>query len=195
MAKFNNNELGQYGSAFLDGDAQVFIPPQGKVVVAIQCLGVTEFDVLNAEDNTQWANRTESAHGLIFDAITTGVTAGTFIDLDGPLPSNIELGDSIHNFGTGAFIGKIKSTGTDAAGNSDASAIELDRAVTVANSTVISYTSDTLGASGVTLADNNVFPANFILYGRYTAVSLAGAQATDGVICYLGPATYPNSAI
>tara|TARA_R110002020_G_C15928543_1_gene743544 strand:+ start:40 stop:627 length:588 start_codon:yes stop_codon:yes gene_type:complete len=195
MARFNNNELGQYGSAFLDADANVFVPPQGKVVVAIQCLGATEFDVLNAEDNTQWANRTEGAHGVLFDAVTTGVTAGTFVDLDGAVPDGIGVGDSVHYFTTGLFIAKIKSTGTDAAGNSDASVIELDRAVTVPNSTVISYATDTLGASGLILADNNVFPANFILYGRYTAVSLSGDQATDGVICYLGPATYPNSAI
>jgi len=40
------------------------------------------------------------------------------------------------------------------------------------------------------LATSNVFPVGTIIYGRWTVVSLAADQNSDGAILYLGPGNY-----
>mgnify|MGYP003130364770 CR=1 FL=1 len=44
----NQMAFGQHGSAFVD-DGGAYVPPTGKVVVAIQCLADTTFTVLTPE--------------------------------------------------------------------------------------------------------------------------------------------------
>ena len=75
----NQMAFGQLGSAFLDTDAGVLVPPNGMVVVAIQCLGDTEFDILTAEDPNRFINKISASHATAADTVATGVTAGTFM--------------------------------------------------------------------------------------------------------------------
>jgi len=179
--------LGQDGCAFIDANADIFIPPDGKVVVAIQCLGVTEFDLLVSEDPNRFFNTASSAHGIAQDTVSTGGTGVTFIDMDGDATASV--GDSMYLASTGAFIAKVKSVGVASNGSADASAIELDRAATVTTAAHI-FTNSNQGSGGVTLATNNVFPSGMTIYGRWTVVSLAADQTTDGAVLYLGPGNY-----
>tara|TARA_R100001510_G_C7656842_1_gene217408 strand:- start:9368 stop:9964 length:597 start_codon:yes stop_codon:yes gene_type:complete len=188
----NQMAFGQLGSAFLDTDAGVLVPPNGMVVVAIQCLGDTEFDILTAEDPNRFINTISASHATAADTVATGVTAGTFIDMDGD--ATAEVGDSMYLSSTGAFIAKVKRVGFDSSGAADASAIELDRPATVTTA-AHSFASNTKGGGGLILDTSNVFPKGVTIYGRWTCVSLSGDQTTDGVVCYFGPAKEGSTAL
>ena len=191
-ATANQMAFGQYGSAFLDTDAGILVPPNGMVVVAIQCLGDTEFDILTAEDSDRFINTISASHATAADTVSTGVTAGTFIDMDGD--ATAEAGDSMYLSSTGAFIAKVKRVGFDSSGSADASAIELDRPCTV-TAAAHSFASNTKGGGGLILDTGNVFPEGMTIYGRWTCVSVAADQTSDGVICYFGPAKDPSTTL
>jgi len=42
------------------------------------------------------------------------------------------------------------------------------------------------GAGNVTVDNADIFPADMIIYGRWTAASLQADQLTGGIICYYG---------
>jgi len=188
----NQMAFGQFGSAFLDSDAGILVPPNGMVIVAVQCLGDTEFDILTAEDSDRFINTISASHATAADTVATGVTAGTFIDMDGD--ATAEVGDSMYLSSTGAFIAKVKKVGFDSSGSADASAIELDRPCTV-TAAAHSFASNTKGGGGLILDTGNILPEGITIYGRWTCVSLADNQATDGVICYFGPAKDPSTTL
>jgi len=188
----NQMAFGQFGCAFLDTVAGILVPPNGMVVVSIQCLGATEFDILTAEDSDRFINTISAAHATAADTVSTGVTAGTFIDMDGT--ATAEVGDSMYLSSTGAFIAKVKSVGTDSSGSADASAIELDRPCTV-TAAAHSFASNTKGGGGLILDTSNVFPSGITIHGRWVCVSLAADQLSDGVICYFGPAKDPSATL
>ena len=58
MSKLSNNgkankmAFGQFGSAFKNTASGNLTPPAGQVIVAIQCLGNTKFDVLTPQDQS-----------------------------------------------------------------------------------------------------------------------------------------------
>ena len=176
--------FGQHGSAFLDTAANTFVPPDGKVVVAITCLEEATFSALTAEDPTRFINIGTAAHSTAQDTVSTGVTNGTFIDMDGDATASV--GDSIYLASTGAFIAKVKAVGFDSSGNEDASFIELDRLSTVTNAAHI-FTNGEQGSGGQAVANGNKFPKGITIYGRWTYVSLQADLLTSGVILYLGP--------
>lgn len=182
--------FGQHGCAFIDTGANIFVPPDGKVVVAIQCLGDTEFDILVAEDPNRFFNRSSAAHATADITVTgsggTATEGAGFIDTTGT-PAASLIGKSLYLSTSGAFLAKVKSVGVDASGGTDASTLEMDRDVTIADSAVLSVTDQDEGSNGQALADNNVFPKGVTIYGRWTAVSLAADQLTDGAVLYLGP--------
>ena len=186
----NQMAFGQHGCAFIDAGANFFIPPDGKVVVAIQCLGDTEFDTLVAEDPNRFLNTAGAAHATaditVDDDGGTAVEGAGFIDTTGT-PAASLIGKSLYLKSSGAFLAKVKSVGVDASGGSDASTLEMDRDVTIANDAVLSVTDQDQGAGGHQLATANVFPKGMTIYGRWTAVSLAADQTTDGAVLYLGP--------
>ena len=179
--------FGQFGCAFIDDDDNILVPPAGMVVVAIQCLGDTEFDILTAEDPNRFFNTAQAAHNVTEDTVSTGVTNGTFIDMDGDDVPQSRVGQSMILKSDRSFIAKVKSVGTDSSGNPDASAIELDRVSTVTAAAHL-FIDGNEGTGGVQLATDNVFPKGMTIYGRWTAVSLAEDQNSDGAICYFGPA-------
>ena len=179
--------FGQFGCAFLDDDDHILVPPAGMVVVAIQCLGDTEFDILTAEDPNRFFNTAQAAHNVAEDTVATGVTNGTFIDMNGDDVPQSRVGQSMLLKSDRSFIAKVKSVGTDSAGNADASAIELDRVSTVTAADHL-FIDGNEGTGGHQLAVANVFPKGMTIYGRWTAVSLAEDQNSDGAICYFGPA-------
>ena len=187
--------FGQHGCAFIDDDDDIFFPPDGKVVIAIQCLSATEFDVLLAEDPNRFINTASAAHSN--SDVTVAAAGGTatvgagFIDTTGTVDSTL-IGKSLFlkEHSSRAFLGKVKSVGVNASGAADASFLELDRIVTIANDAVLAVTDQDQGSGGHTVSTANVFPEGVTIYGRWKAVSLAADQNTDGAILYLGPANY-----
>tara|TARA_R110002050_G_scaffold3041_1_gene16141 strand:+ start:1167 stop:1775 length:609 start_codon:yes stop_codon:yes gene_type:complete len=189
----NQMAFGQHGCVLIDNDTDIFIPPDGKVVVSIQCLGDTTFDLLVAEDSNRFISTEASSHstgvmGTASDGGTAAFGAG-FIDTTGT-PASTLIGKSLYLKSTGAFLAKVKAVGFAADGSVDASALELDRIVTIANSAVLAVTDSDEGFGGVTIATANVFPKGITIHGRWTVVSLAANQTTDGAILYLGPGNY-----
>ena len=176
--------FGQHGSAFLDTATNTFVPPDGKVVVAITCLEEATFSALTAEDPTRFINIGTAAHSTAQDTVSTGVTNGTFIDMDGDATASV--GDSMYLASTGAFIAKVKAVGFNSSGVADASFIELDRVSTVTNAAHI-FTNGNQGSGGQAVANDNKFPKGITIYGRWTYVSLQANLSTSGVILYLGP--------
>lgn len=189
----NQMAFGQHGCAFIDDDDNIFVPPDGKVVVAIQCLGATEFDILVAEDPNRFFNTVSAAHGTADITVTgsggTATEGDGFIDTTGT-PATALIGKSLYLKSSGAFLAKVKAVGVDESGADDASTLQMDRTVTIANSAVLLVTDGNVGAGAITLDTDNVFPAGITIYGRWTVVSLAADQNTDGAVLYLGPGNY-----
>ena len=177
---------GQFGCALIDDADHILLPPAGMVVVAIQCLDDTTFDLLTAEDPNRFFNTARAAHATAEDTVAVGVTNGTFIDMDGDVPQS-RVGQSMILKSNRSFIAKVKSVGTDSAGDPDASAIELDRVSTVTAAEHLFIDGDQ-GTGGHQLAAANSFPKGMTIYGRWTAVSLNADQNSAGIICYFGPA-------
>ncbi len=178
--------FGQHGSAFLDTAANTFVPPDGKVVVAITCLEEATFSALTAEDPTRFINIGTAAHSTAQDTVSTGVTNGTFIDMNGDDVPQSRVGQSMYLASTGAFIAKVKAVGFNSSGVADASFIELDRVSTVSAAAHI-FTDGEQGSGGQAVAADNKFPKGITIYGRWTYVSLQADLSTSGVILYLGP--------
>jgi hypothetical protein len=189
----NQMAFGQHGCVLIDSDADIFIPPDGKVVVSIQCLGDTTFDLLVAEDSNRFISTEASSHSTTGITVTgsggTATEGAGFIDTTGT-PASTLIGKSLYLKSTGAFLAKVKAVGLAANGDVDASTLEMDRDVTIANSAVLAVTDSDEGFGGVTIATANVFPKGITIHGRWTVVSLAGSQPSDGAILYLGPGNY-----
>ena len=182
--------FGQHGSAFIDAAANLVVPPAGKCIVAIQCLGDTKFDVLAAEDSEQFVNLTASANDKVTDQVAADHDSASdpnflsFIDFDAT--ATAKAGDYVYS-AAGVFLAIVKNVGFDSAGVANLHRIELDRDVTIANSAVLSFASKQEGGGGGSIDNGNIFPKGITIYGRWQAVSLQANQATDGVICYFGP--------
>tara|TARA_R100000541_G_C1849374_1_gene77333 strand:+ start:123 stop:428 length:306 start_codon:yes stop_codon:yes gene_type:complete len=65
--------FGQFGNAFADTAAASITPPTGQVIVCIQMLSNTAFDVLTPENEEKCFGITSSTHG----AGSGGVTVAT----------------------------------------------------------------------------------------------------------------------
>ena len=119
MARNYSDILGQLGSGFKNTSEGSIVPPAGKVIVAIQMLDATKFDVLTPAR----------------DGLNNGVSTATD-------PGDLSFG--------------------------------------------ITTPDDGHGAGSLTVDNGDIFPADMIIYGRWTAVSLQADQVTGGVICYYG---------
>ncbi len=189
----NQMAFGQHGCVLIDDDDNKFVPPDGKVVISIQCLGDTTFDLLVSEDPNRFLNTAGAAHHN--DHITVTGSGGTategagFIDTTGT-PASTLIGKSLYLQSTGVFLAKVKAVGLAANGAADASTLEMDRDVTIANSAVLAVTDSNMGSGGHQLSTANVFPKGITIHGRWTVVSLAADQNSDGAILYLGPGNY-----
>ena len=181
--------FGQHGSAFSDAAAQVIIPPAGKAIVAIQCLGDTKFNLLIAEDSEQFINLTTDANNTATDTAASDHDSSDplfnfFIDFGGvatALP-----GDFVYT-NSGVFVAIVKNVGFDSSGAANTHRIELDRSSNIANNQILHFSSKQKGGGGSNIDTGTTFPKGITIYGRWQAVSLNAAQGDDGIICYFGP--------
>ena len=181
--------FGQHGSAFADTLTSLVLPPAGKSIVAIQCLGDTLFDILVAEDGKQFINIGAAANGRAFDQVandnsTSDSLPNRFLDFNGA--ATALAGDFVYS-AAGVFQAVVKNVGFDSAGVANSHRIELDRDITVADSAILHFGGKAVGGGGTAIDNGTVFPKGITIYGRWQAVSLQATQGTDGVICYFGP--------
>lgn len=189
MATFANQgvysqaSFGQHGSAYLKTAANVFIPPVGSVVVAIQCLASTTFDILESEDSKRFFNHVELAHNIGDLTSAAKCDNSRFLDTTtDPVPKD-RINQALHD-DSGRFKAIIKGVGFDEAGDEDASFVELDRKVTINSAATLHLVSGEQGRGGQDILNGTSFPSGLTIFGRFKRVSLA---ADGGVILYLGP--------
>ena len=186
----SQTSFGQHGSAFIDASSNLIVPPVGKAIVAIQCLGDTLFNILVAEDAEQFINITAAANGKNFDQVDANNSTAKdpnplrFIDFGSN--ATAKAGDYVYS-AAGVFIAIVKNVGFNSLGVADSARIELDRDATIADSAVLHFGGKAQGGGGALVDNGNVFPKGITIYGRWQAVSLNANQATTGIICYFGP--------
>lgn len=189
MATFANQgvysqaSFGQHGSAYLKTAANVFIPPVGSVVVAIQCLALTKFDILESEDSNRFFNHVNLAHNIGDLTSAAKCDNSRFLDTTTDPVSKDRINQALHD-DQGRFKAIIKGVGFNEAGDEDASFVELDRRVTINAAETLQLVSGEQGRGGQDILDTTEFPAGLTIFGRFNRVSL---QADGGVVLYLGP--------
>ena len=90
-----NVALGQAGSIFADGDAQL-VPPTGTVFVAITFLDESTFDGdaggLVAQDPSKFINTAEAAHNLgAGNATSSEGEGGLIVDASNTFPAGVTI--------------------------------------------------------------------------------------------------------
>jgi|TARA_B100000035_G_scaffold246532_1_gene215217 hypothetical protein len=179
---YNQASFGQHGSAYLKTVGNVFIPPVGSVVVAIQCLAASKFDILESEDSNRFFNHVNVAHNIGDLTSAAKCDNSRFLDTDSSV-SEDRIGQALHD-DQGRFKAIIKGVGFNEAGDEDASFVELDRRVTINSAETLQLVSGEQGRGGEVIDNNSAFPAGITIFGRFNRVSLV----TEGeVILYLGP--------
>jgi hypothetical protein len=134
---------------------------------------------------------TEAASHATSDITVTGsggtATEGAFfIDTTGT-PAASLVGKSLFLKDTGAFLAKVKAVGFAANGDVDASTLEMDTDVTVANDAVLQVADGDEGAGGLIIGgsaegDAVTFPKGVTIYGRWTEIDVHSGK----VIAYIG---------
>ena len=71
--------FGQLGSGYL-ADTSLFVPPDGKVVVAITCIADTKFNILKADTSGYTDGETGGTGGGYFGTLTQKPVNGTSSD-------------------------------------------------------------------------------------------------------------------
>ena len=155
--------FGQHGCAFIDDGDHFLIPPDGMVVVAIQCLGDTEFDTLTAENPTLFMNTASAAHGIASQEVHSSGGSALYLNsqyIVMAATATASLGDSVYS-DAGVFLARIveKGTAVTTAGStlSSGAAIKLDRSVSIANSATLLFANKGQGGGGHTLATATYF--------------------------------------
>ena len=190
-------QFGQLGSVYTTASSDPIRPPVGKVFVAVTMLDNTVFDDaqgLVADVPVSSVDQyigTEAASHATADITVTGsggtATEGArFIDTTGT-PAASLIGKSLFLKSSGAFLAKVKAVGFAANGDADASTLEMDTDVTVANSAVLQVADGDEGAGGLIIGgsaegDAVTFPKGVTIYGRWTEIDVYSGK----VIAYIG---------
>lgn len=180
----NLTALGQHGSAYVTTAGNEVVPPKGLVIVAIQIIDNNSvLDKLIAANDSKYPSVAHAANSKAQDSVHSsgGVTNGTFVNMDGD--ATAVVGDSVLD-ANGDFLAVVKSVGLDSSGASDASFIELDRNVTIADGVVLHFVTGEEGGGGEAIANDETWPAGITIYGRWKLASLGASSAA---IMYFGP--------
>ena len=190
-------QFGQLGSAYTTASSEAIKPPAGKVFVAITMLDNTIFDDaaglvadIPVSGSDQYIGTEQAAHATADITVTgsggTATEGAKFIDTTGT-PAASLIGKSLFLKSSGAFLAKVKAVGFAANGDADASTLEIDRVVTIANSAVLQVTDADEGAGGLIIGgsaegDAVTFPKGVTVYGRWTEIDVYSGK----VIAYIG---------
>lgn len=192
------------GSAFVSDAANTITAPEGQSIIGIQFMGATVLSALIAKDSTKSINTAASAHStgsftrtvnmsnattakIIFDQENqTSFTGGS---PDDKSYQGIETGDEVYDGATGVLHGTVTVLDPDGDNSKE---ITISASVAITNNETLvfkrpnnKYTNG-IGVGGLTIANDNVFPAGMTIYGKWDSVSMQSDDTDGGIIVYFG---------
>jgi hypothetical protein len=184
-----NFSLGQHGSAFADTAANIIVPPENSVIIAIQFLADTSFSKLIAEDPNAVINTASASHtdGKFTRQVnqTAGSTDKIIFD-DTNAASGVAIGDKVYD-STGVLHGTVTALDPD---GDNASEIQISDSASITDDEVLTFIvpdqRSNEGVGGQAVAAAQVFPKGMTIYGRWLEASINADDADGGIICYFG---------
>ena len=183
------------GSAFVSDAANTITAPEGQSIIGIQFMGATVLSALIAKDSTRHVNTAASANSTGSFTRTVNMsnatTAKIIFDQENTVSneSEIKIGDEVYDGATGVLHGTVTVLDPDGDNSKE---ITISAAVAITNDETLvfkrpndKYTNG-IGVGGLTVANDNVFPAGMTIYGRWDSVSMQSDDTDGGIIVYFG---------
>jgi len=182
------------GSAFADVAANTITAPEGQVIIGIQFLGETVLSALIAKDSTVTINTAAAAHSTGSFTRTVNQSNATtnkiIFDQENFVSKNDQIlpGDEVYDGATGVLHGTVTTLDPDGDNTKE---IQISASVAITNDETLVFKrpNDVFknrGVGGLTVANDNKFPAGSIIYGRWDSVSMESDDTDGGIIVYFG---------
>ena len=183
------------GSAFVSDAANTITAPEGQSIIGIQFMGATVLSALIAKDSTKTINTAASAHSTGSFTRTVNQSNATtdkiIFDQENNVSneSQIKVGDEVYDGATGVLHGTVAALDPDGDNTKE---IQISASVAITNDETLVFKRpddqyvNGVGVGGLTIANDNVFPAGMTIYGRWDSVSMQSDDTDGGIIVYFG---------
>ena len=183
------------GSAFVSDAANTITAPEGQSIIGIFFMGNTVLSALIAKDSTRTVNTAASAHstGSFTRTVNQGnsTTNKIIFDQENNVSneSQIKVGDEVYDGATGVLHGTVAALDPDGDNTKE---IQISASVAITNDETLVFKRpddqyvNGVGVGGLTVANDNVFPAGMTIYGRWDSVSMQSDDTDGGIIVYFG---------
>jgi len=183
------------GSAFVSDAANTITAPEGQSIIGIQFMGATVLSALIAKDSTKTINTAASAHSTGSFTRTVNQSNATtnkiIFDQENNVSneSQIKVGDEVYDGATGVLHGTVAALDPDGDNTKE---IQISASVAITNDETLVFKRpddqyvNGVGVGGLTVANDNVFPAGMTIYGRWDSVSMQSDDTDGGIIVYFG---------
>jgi len=183
------------GSAFASDAAQTITAPEGQSIIGIQFMGVTVLSALIAKDSTKTINTAASANSTGSFTRTVNLanatTAKIIFDQENTISneSQIKIGDEVYDGATGVLHGTVTVLDPDSDNSKE---ITISASVAITDDEILVFKRPNnqyvngVGVGGLTIANDNAFPAGSTSYGRWDSVSMQADDTDGGIIVYFG---------
>ena len=183
------------GSAFVSDAANTITAPEGQSIIGIQFMGATVLSALIAKDSTKTINTAASAHSTGSFTRTVNQSNATtnkiIFDQENNVSneSQIKVGDEVYDGATGVLHGTVAALDPDGDNTKE---IQISASVAITNDETLVFKRpddqyvNGVGVGGLTVANDNIFPAGMTIYGRWDSVSMQSDDTDGGIIVYFG---------
>ena len=183
------------GSAFVSDAANTITAPEGQSIIGIQFKGATVLSALVAKDSTKTINTAASAHSTGSFTRTVNQSNATtnkiIFDQENNVSKNdqITIGDEVYDGATGVLHGVVATLDPDGDNTKE---IQISASVAITNDETLVFKRpddqyvNGVGVGGLTVANDNIFPAGMTIYGRWDSVSMQSDDTDGGIIVYFG---------
>ena len=183
------------GSAFASDAAQTITAPEGQSIIGIFFMGETVLSALVAKDSTRHVNTAASANSTGSFTRTVNQSNATtnkiIFDQENNVSKNdqINVGDEVYDGATGVLHGTVTALDPDGDNTKE---IQISASVAITNNETLVFKRPNdqyvngIGVGGLTIANDNAFPAGSTIYGRWDSVSMQSDDTDGGIIVYFG---------
>ena len=183
------------GSAFVSDAANTITAPEGQSIIGIQFMGATVLSALIAKDSTKTINTAASAHSTGSFTRTVNQSNATtnkiIFDQENNVSKEdqIKVGDEVYDGATGVLHGTVAALDPDGDNTKE---IQISASVAITNDETLVFKRpddqyvNGVGVGGLTVANDNIFPAGMTIYGRWDSVSMQSDDTDGGIIVYFG---------
>ena len=183
------------GSAFVSDAANTITAPEGQSIIGIQFMGAPVLSALVAKDSTKTINTAASAHSTGSFTRTVNQSNATtnkiIFDQENNVSKEdqIKVGDEVYDGATGVLHGTVAALDPDGDNTKE---IQISASVAITNDETLVFKRpddqyvNGVGVGGLTIANDNVFPAGMTIYGRWDSVSMQSDDTDGGIIVYFG---------